>query len=423
MLEGEGAGTILQPSVALGGGVVQGVSGSRIVIRDLTIAAVGIAPFGVSLQNCTYCVVENLFISGTTQDGVYLSSSQDVDVRSCQMLGCMRNGVAHGSGTPGLRIRVMGCTLQQCGHYGVDLEPASESAIVNCQAVACSNGGFVITGEADGPYLHGNRIENCTATGNGGPGISLGRSIGCLISGCVSSQNQYGIYIGSNCVGTQVVSNHTIGNAASGIHVFAGADRSVISGNIACENGEYGIATGGNMTTITGNLCRGNATSYYQVRDGILVATCLGCTITGNVCIDSVGQTALTGDASAGSKTLQVADVRDFYAKQFITVTGATSEDAVVVGTTASPPRLYLLSPLAYSHTVASGAKAKGRAGQRYGIYLQRESGSGDRHVVTGNVVTGNGTSQILDATLKSCVSNNILWLEDTDPPSLPACG
>ncbi len=436
-LEGEGTGTVLQAAVASPLGAIRndksegGGTNFSVVIRNLQINGATLATFGISLRNCFRCRVESATIASCVKDGVYMSASTEMDIVGCAITGCSRNGVAHGSGVPGRGIRVVGCTFLGCAHYGVDFEPANDSLIANCQATygtggpMLAGGGFVITGELAGEYLSGNRIVNCSAFDNFGPGIVVGKTSACLISSCISSRNDYGIYVSSTCVGTQVVGNQTIANKKSGIIVFRGetvaAARSVISGNTVLQNGQYGSQNAGDMTTITGNLCRGNSTETPGAAgdpavdglDGIRVDRCFRATVVGNVSVDSVGDQSLTADAAAGAVFVQVADIRDFYPKQRVRITGGTAEDRIVLGT--SPPnQIGLTVALASSHTVSSGARVQGRPTQKYGINLYANNNIdvvGGKHVVTGNVAFANAASEIHDETVApsaSTVVNNI---------------
>jgi parallel beta-helix repeat protein len=153
--------------------------------------------------------------------------------------------------------------------------------------------------------VHGGIIERLTVSDNGGTGIAIAGSglvrdcvsrsnsldgiqcNGCLVTGCVVSDNRNGILAlastVSGCVvrnnrlsgisisssGCHVVGNNCFGNNPSGSSVQAGiylnASTNLIEGNWVSGNGHGGIQIGATYTgnIVTKNFVSGNGTNNY----------------------------------------------------------------------------------------------------------------------------------------------------------------
>ncbi|HXP18612.1 MAG TPA: right-handed parallel beta-helix repeat-containing protein [Streptosporangiaceae bacterium] len=143
--------------------------------------------------------------------------------------------------------------------------------------------------------LKGGQVSGNATHDNSSHGIYLlGTTTGVRVQGNRSYHNAYqyernasGIEV--NAPGNTIVHNVTYANEDSGINVFPGANRTVVTGNVSYDNGDHGIdnldVSGGRITgnTVFRNCTSGinveGTSSYYFIENNVAADNATGTVI------------------------------------------------------------------------------------------------------------------------------------------------
>lgn len=204
----------------------------------------------------------------------------DCHVRTWGFGGVFLNGTEDGA--------IVGCTADDCGDIGLDLEYSRYCTISGCTARGNANWGIACFLEAPD-----NTVQGCTVRENGtdpagSSGIYLAtNSHRCTVAGNVVQGNVgHGIYLAGThdcAVGQNVVHSNT----GHGIQLLL-CRHAAVTGNAVRQNNESGVYLNqSDDCTVTGNACTDNGQTTASTTAGILLAgTATRNVVTGNRCGD-----------------------------------------------------------------------------------------------------------------------------------------
>jgi len=258
---------------------------SIVIIQSLTIDGANLAAPGIGISHASLVRLENLNIKSCgipgyevghrgAIDGVYISNTETVIVKSCIFEDCERDGL---KGIGIKHLNVQQSQFMNIGRLGI-----SNETIYNYYPLSSQ--------------ITGNHFESC---GTGGihtettfayPVCEIS-FIGNIIKNCCNDswmEHPYGIVAGNNTrgiiSGNTVLNCGTLENDASGIVAGNIGGGLVISGNTIDSTGRNGIAVSDvndNKVTISANMIQ-NAGEV-----GIIAYMAPNVTITGNTIFDS----------------------------------------------------------------------------------------------------------------------------------------
>ena len=171
-----------------------------------------------------------------------------------KLTGCVA-ATNTGANTDGIRCQnncaVHNCTATSNGGFGISLNLGG--SIANCSAR--SNGGDGITIDGYGVIL------GCTASSN--TGVGLGCTTGCVINNCTATSNTAdGINVNDNneVAGNICWSNGPNNGTVAGIHATSGGNR--IENNTVTSNNNRGLKVDSAGNFIVRNSATGNSINY-----------------------------------------------------------------------------------------------------------------------------------------------------------------
>jgi Right handed beta helix region len=170
-------------------------------------------------------------------------------------------------------IVISGFTITKTSSYGIEVSGGS-NIVISRNTVSFS--GRPVRGRAAaGIYvrnLHGGQVSFNSSHDNSSHGIYLlGTTTGVIVRRNRAYRNAYQYQRNANGIddtapGNTIVHNRTYSNEDSGINIFPGANRTIVSGNVSYHNGDHGIdnldVTGGR---VIGNTVFRNCTSGINI--------------------------------------------------------------------------------------------------------------------------------------------------------------
>jgi hypothetical protein len=185
--------------------------------------------------------------------GILFSTPDRVNIRNGIVTGWPSGGLA-GSGSDGSRIE----NITAVGNTGTGISVGTHAILTGC--IARSNTGTTGSGIVTGAF---SAVSDCTAASNGQHGISTGAN--SSVAMCAASSNTVaGINTGNDCLVDRCTSTLN----ASGILSVAG---SIITGNDCTSNASSGIRATGGTNRIDSNTCRANGSGFSTSVGGNLV--------------------------------------------------------------------------------------------------------------------------------------------------------
>jgi hypothetical protein len=283
--------TIDLNGATLGGGVggTTGIFASGeagITVRNGVVA--GWNEYGIRLNNCDSCIVEDVRVWGNGN----VAGAGSLSAIVLDDSGIVRRCVVNSNDSEGIRVDdgciitettssdnldtgiVAGesCVISECvvdGNGRDDTEAgggiiASEASVVESCVVTNNRGTGALAGNGIAIGSYG-VVRNCTVENNDLIGIAT--VLGNRVEGCTSSNNG-ALGIGGILLGfttqSQFINNVVRANATTGI---IGSGQCHIAGNLCVDN-DTGINSSVGNNLVVGNICFNNTTADYNTGDG-----------------------------------------------------------------------------------------------------------------------------------------------------------
>lgn len=331
IIEGGGPGTIIKAANASNTNIFSGSGKSNVLFRNFKIdgnkANQSSNGWGIDLNNCTDCVVDNIVVTamygypvvfrgnsarciisnlyadncgfGPTFTGTTECIINNSIIRATTALTAVMGGIFI-SGSP--RSQAVNNLVDTTNANGIWVNNADDTLVSGNTIKSC---GGVTLGEGRG-IMHGTtssarcRIIDNYITGSYEQAIFFSTSTDALIQGNACLNNNTGI--GSVVLEAGNGSKQIIGNNISGTAlattkgIYTSGSYNVIANNVVTGMPSHGIQLWGTQqTTCSGNICRnngGNGIDLNQSAGGPY----LGNTVVGNRCVDDQGpKTQLLG--------------------------------------------------------------------------------------------------------------------------------
>jgi parallel beta-helix repeat protein len=234
LLEGSDSNTVVDNSVELSGdsGVLLVGSSSNVLLAN-SVQASGDAPYALIGQSSGNRVERN-FADGGGDAGILVKDSDGNQVVA---------NVAHASSDDGI---------------GLD---TADGNLIRANDVRSNAGGIALEDSS------GNRIEFNNASDEGTTGIEVDGEVALenrIVGNTARRDGSYGIYVASDTLsengeqlaGNEIELNTAAANLSDGIHVVKGGH--AIGGNVARDNGGWGIYAAVGSLDLGANLAAGN---------------------------------------------------------------------------------------------------------------------------------------------------------------------
>jgi len=235
----------------------------------------------IRIVNSSNVILENVAVGRCFCDGVYIGGASD-NVVLCNVtsLANRRHGMAVTyasnllainstfSGNTGSVEDSSGAVINGCG---IDLEPNSNSDIVNVLVAGCAFAENYLAGVGWGV---GSQVSNFTVAG-------------IYMVGNTLTRNGHGLDV-ENCDSSVILGNTLADNTAYGIYIHDAATHTLCEGNTVSGTGSSGDGAGIECYRDAYSVIDRN-TSTGSYKNGIYVSTSTSPTVTNNICTGNGG--------------------------------------------------------------------------------------------------------------------------------------
>jgi parallel beta-helix repeat protein len=258
-----------------------GTSTAPIVFRPRAGASVTVAgdDLGFSISTASWIRIAGFTVSGTVDEGVYITGSSNVTLRGLTVADTGDHGIYAASSSSKLRIldndvSLAGEPTSTGDARGITLNSVTDSRIKGNYTHHNTDHGIYLDNGSDRNTIVGNESAfNARQHTRAAAGIQVRASSDNLILGNVTHHNEdSGINFTAGASTNSTVNNRAFANSDHGIDVLSSTGQ-VITGNTVYLNATAGINVEGGSTgaTLTNNISVENGLNSHGTRGNIRV--------------------------------------------------------------------------------------------------------------------------------------------------------
>lgn len=258
-----------------------------------------------------YFIIENIWINGSTNSGIYFDNVKNGKVINCTITNNTQNGILLGTSSNNLLIN----NTVKNSEYGIFLSTGCSSNTLINNSAFVSTYGFLLFGYTPNFTFDNVLLNNSAIRNSCGFCLSVGTYNISFIHNFAFNNTQYGFNINSDASSTLANSftNNTANYNNIGIQLISASNFSLIN-NIALHNYQFGFnfiqSVINNCQTTTVNIAKYNGIADFNIDGSLYWSTISDIVISRTVLNDSITWYATSSSASTYTIYINNSEVR-----------------------------------------------------------------------------------------------------------------